>query len=150
MTEPIKNPERVERYRNSRGELKSSYPRPDVLHIEVSGPLDRSLGNLVAQWAAELAVYERFTIFFDCSAMRGFDAEVRGTLRRFKAEFGDALTVHILMGSQLHAMLVAVARLSLGSTLIGYTSGSAFAAAVQKARLGSGPAGPAGGAGPGG
>lgn len=136
MTEPIKTPDQVERYRNSRGELKSSYLRPDVLHIEVSGPLDRSLGNLVAQWAAELAVYERFTIFFDCSAMRGFDAEVRGILRRFKSQFGDCLTVHMLMGSKLHSMLVAVARLSLGSTLIGYTSDEEFAAVLRQARLG--------------
>lgn len=136
MADSMKAPERAEHYRNSRGELKLTCVRPDVLLIEVSGHLDRSLGNLVAQWAAELASQERFTIFLDCSAMRGFDAEVRSTLRRLKSQFGDCLTVHMLMGSRLHAMLVAVARLSLGSTLIGYTSGADFAAALTRARLG--------------
>lgn len=148
---PTLSGQQVERYQTSRGELRALPLGPAALHLEVVGHLDKNLGNLMVQWAARLgAASPRFTIFVDCSAMRGFDAEVRGTLRRFKVEFGDALTVHILMGSQLHAMLVAVARLSLGSTLIGYTSSSAFAAAVQKVRLGSGSAGPAGESGPGG
>jgi hypothetical protein len=136
VTEPSKTPEQVERYRNSRGELKVIQVRPAVLHLEVSGHLDRSLGNLIVQRAAELAAQGSFTIFLDCSAMRGFDAEVRGTLRRFKSQFGDCLTVHMLMGSKLHSMLVAVARLSLGSTLIGYTSGEDFAAVLRQVRLG--------------
>ena len=84
-----------------------------------------------------VAAHGRFTIFLDCSAMRGFDTEVRGTLRRFKSQFGDCLTVHMLMGSRLHSMLVDVARLSLGSTLVGYSSGEEFAAVLQQVRLSS-------------
>ena len=140
MTDSTKTPERSERYRSSRGELKSTSVRPNVLLIEVSGHLDRSLGSLIVERATELTAQGRFAIFLDCSAMRGFDTEVRGTLRRFKSQFGDCLTVHMLMGSRLHSMLVDVARLSLGSTLIGYTSGADFTAALHQARLGAGPA----------
>ena len=49
----------------------------------------------------------------------------------------DVINTH----SSTDSWLVAVARLSLGSTLIGYTSGSAFAAALQQARRSAAPPG---------
>lgn len=124
-----------QRYKGIQGEVELQLLRPaGVLSAVISGHLDRSLGTAIVEQTAKLfGESSRLSIFLDFSMMTGFDSSVRDMMRRFKRQYGKRMIVHILTGTQIHAMFIAVGRLTLGDTLVGHTERSVFQEALRQA-----------------
>lgn len=132
--------EQKQRLKGTQGEVELELLlQPGILSVCINGYLDRTLGAAIIEQATLLnRACQRVNLFLDFSLMTGFDSGVRDMMRRAKTQFGKRLTVHILTSTKLQAMLIAVGRLTLGETLVGYTDRDAFTLAQRNALGGQG------------
>ena len=132
--------EQKQRLKGTQGEVELELLlQAGILSVFINGYLDRALGAAIVEQANLLTrVSQRVNIFLDFSMMTGFDSSVRAMMRRAKAQFGKRLMVHVLTSTKLQAMFIAVGRLTLGETLVGYTDRDAFALAHRSAVAGQG------------
>ncbi len=132
--------EQKQRLKGTQGEVELELRlQAGILSVFINGYLDRVLGAAIVEQATVLTrASQMVNIFLDFSMMTGFDSSVREMMRRAKSQFGKRLTVHVLTSTKIHAMFIAVARLTLGETLVGYTDRDAFAQAHRSALGGHG------------
>jgi hypothetical protein len=113
----------------ARATLRMWQPSPRVFVCSMTGHMpDETMVPLLAAWNRVILDPGRALIFADCWAITGYDPACRvETVRFLRAHRARIESFHILIGSKLGAMGVAVANLALDGMLEQHSDRARFA-----------------------